>query len=133
MPHAAPDEAPRRVVIAHMPRMLAEILVGLLEQEPELEVEGPVRAGAEPVDLLAGDPAAVIIGHHDGSLPEVGRELLLRRPTLVVVAIRQDGERAWIHRLVPSCEAVTELSAQQLATTLLDQIDRAPGSPWTGA
>lgn len=99
--------------------MLAEIIVGILDSESDIEVVGPLTPDQDPfVFLDSGQKTALVIGHENASLPRVARRLMDHAPWLTVLSIHQDGRRAWIHRLIPACELVKELSPENLVKTL---------------
>lgn len=120
---------PFLVLIGGMPKMLREVVSGLLGAEPDFKVvtqDAQDEAFTECVTRLK--PAAVILAHQDSSLPELGRRILMMNPGLRLVVVREDGHRGWIHRMVPANHEIEGLSPDGLVQALRESL--CNGSSW---
>jgi DNA-binding NarL/FixJ family response regulator len=81
-----------RVLLVDMPLMLREIVRGLVEREPDMEVVCEVADPLPSVEAVAASDAdVVIVGGSGGEVDAACRDLLAERPALVVVALSADG------------------------------------------
>lgn len=109
---------PIRVVLIDLPRMLCDVVRGLLAGAAEAQVVAEVRL---PGSLIAAvDEAAadlVIAGHPSASEASV-LKLLEARPRVKAVAIADDGRRGVLYELRPHRVPLGEMSPRTLLAAI---------------
>jgi hypothetical protein len=120
-----------RVVLAALPKLLADIVRETLAPHPDLEIVAQVGAHAESGALaevgalaelgalVAATRATVaIVGLAAGESPVCCSALLREHPDLTVIAVTADGRTAYHCEMRMQVSVMTELSARGLLATL---------------
>jgi hypothetical protein len=108
-----------RVLLAGMPNMLASIITAALQQFPDIVIVGVADKHASFARRIRMTRAeAVIMPAPEPGDFEYFRPLLLMFPTLRIIGIKGDGERAFVHELHPRSTPLAELSAASLLAAL---------------
>jgi DNA-binding NarL/FixJ family response regulator len=111
----------KRNVLVNLPRILRDIIEGVLEHEPDMEVVGEFRKRTELLDAVDETGADfVITGAEDADVAGV-RSLLRARPDVKVLAVGEDGRQTLLYELRPRMVRLGEISPQ----TLLEAIRAA--------
>lgn len=116
----------KRVVLANMPRMLADIVASLVDRQPDMSVVGTVKLG----DLGAIEalrPEAVILTPSRLDPAHTARDSIRRaHPALTLLELRVRDDRAvlWSSSAGP---AVMELSAAAIVGAVRDPASTAKG------
>jgi DNA-binding NarL/FixJ family response regulator len=119
---------PTRVLVADLPRLQREIVIGLLREETDVEVvEMPAEPREASAEAARSRADVLILGHDDPR--GVGR-ILERLPRLVVLTLADGDLLAWRYGLNPYRERLGELSPAALNAA----IRRRATMPawWTG-
>jgi DNA-binding NarL/FixJ family response regulator len=123
-PHLVPAT---RVLLLGIPRILSDILQGLLADEPDLELVGDLRSEDAGVDELdQATPDVVITGVRDGVVPATCLDLLSKRPHTRIIGISPRGGRTIVYELRPHLITLGEVSP----TALVDLIRGADANGW---
>lgn len=105
-----------------MPRILEDIVQGIVAAERDMYVAGMCRTGAEPLQTLrtVEEMQADVIIVAGASAGDGSNYLYLlhRRPTLKIVAIAADGRSGFLHELRPHVAALRELSRTGLVAAI---------------
>ncbi len=104
---------------ARMPRILSDIVGGLVAAEKDLELAG--RADESPDILEAvrrGSLDVVVLGAPGTVLPDLGNELLHVDPWLKVLVVAHHGDAAMLYRLHPRGKPIGELSPATLLSAI---------------
>lgn len=108
-----------RILLAVHPRMLREVLTGLLAQAPDIEVVGQVD---DPVELLVAvqqsEANVVVMASKSGEMPPVCSHLFCEYPGLLVVVIATDTDQAQVYRQEIVARPVVADTAHDLMTSL---------------
>lgn len=104
-----------RIVLVAMPRMLSDIIRGLVACDPACEVVADLGPHASEAEVSACEADVVMVGG-GASTPE--EELLYARPRTRVLAVRDDGRTGVLVELVPHSRDLGELSADTLIRAL---------------
>jgi DNA-binding NarL/FixJ family response regulator len=108
-----------RVLIADLPKMLADIVTSLLDAQPDIEiVTGPVAGEPLPALVRNARPDLVIMGLSGTELTPTGRQLFDADPRIRVLGITGNGRRAFVYQLCPQPFALGELSPDGLVETV---------------
>jgi len=103
------------ICLAALPRMLAEILVQLIESESDLV---PVSISESPDKLSdvvrEAELDAIILGIADGEEQWVPIEVMCTRPRLLVIGIENDGKNASELQLRSHVRRLGEMSPERL-------------------
>lgn len=109
-----------------MPRMLLDIVTGVLRALDDMEVVDCGETPADPVQTATRTAAdLVILGCQEDELTQVGDRLLEVNPRIKVLAVEADGRRAFLYELRPHKVPLGEVSPQ----TLVRAIRQAFGTP----
>jgi DNA-binding NarL/FixJ family response regulator len=116
-----------RVLLAHMPQMLRDLVSDIVGREVDMEIVGEVSEGAQLVAAAhATDAEFVIAGLDDAELSSPLRELLDERPRMKVLGLEGDGRLGVLYELVPRKVALGELTARSLVTVIRTGSDDSP-------
>ena len=108
-----------RVLLVDLTAMLREIVKGVLEAEPTVDVVGELAAGEPLLPAVEKTDAEVVIFATDQrDLSPDGYDLLDARPRTKVLALVGDGREAFLYELRPSREALGELTPWGLIEAL---------------
>ena len=119
---------PIRVLVSGLPRMLRDIVSGVLESQPDMQVVG---AAAEKNELdraiLATSADVLVLGCEEAELAQTGNALLASHPFLEILAVGADGKRSFLYHLEPAAVSLGEVSPR----LLMDSIRKTTHSrPW---
>jgi len=116
-----------RVLLAHLPQMLRDLVWEIVGREADMEIVGEVSGGAQLVAVAhATDAEFVIAGLDDAELPPPFRELLDERPGMKVLGLEDDGRLGVLYELVPRKVVLGELTAGSLVTVIRTGSDDSP-------
>jgi hypothetical protein len=99
------------LLLVEVPRMLRDIVVGLVTDADDVDIAGEVR-GAGAADALSRTGADFVISGRDDE--ELVHELLGRKPAVEVLTVTGDGRHGSLHRLVPLRTPLGELWPDRL-------------------
>jgi chemotaxis response regulator CheB len=108
-----------RILLAGMSNMLSSIITAALEQSPQMIIAGMASERddlAESVRQTQAD--AVVMQVAEPGVTSRYHNLLLRFPTLKVIAIASNGKGGFVHELRPWSTQLVELSAATLLAAL---------------
>lgn len=83
---------PIRVLVANRPRLMRELVVASIADQPDIEVLGEIDDESRivnAVDEMRPDFLIVALDHHDG-LPEFCQPILRDHPNIKIIAIAPD-------------------------------------------
>ena len=107
------------ILLGEMPRMLHDVVEGILNCEPDV---GVVADGVEDdalVERVERDrPDVVILWGETASPPAMCETLLCRFSRLAVVALEDRGRRASIYTMRPMRVRMSSISGSQLVTAI---------------
>ena len=102
-----------------MPKLLREIVVGMVSEEQDMQVVGDSAATEELSDVVHDTEADVVIAACSASeVGRLGRIVNGSRP--VLLAIVDDGRRGIIHELRPREVDIGELTPATLVAAIRD-------------
>jgi DNA-binding transcriptional LysR family regulator len=108
-----------RVLLAVQPQVLCDLLAGLIQREPDIEVVGCV---ADPVDMLVAvrqsEADVVVTVSDDGELSGWHTLLFGEYPGLLVVTISADARCARVFRQEICSTPVSADTAQDLLSSI---------------
>jgi hypothetical protein len=122
-----------RVLLAHMPGLLHDVLAHSLAAEPDLELVGeeagaasparaagdaPVAPDAPGAELARTRPDVLVLGLYRDEPPGVCADVLREFPRLKVIALEGMGMRASMHELRPTYAPLGALSAGEIAAAI---------------
>jgi hypothetical protein len=112
---------PVRIILDGMPRMLLTMIRDIIATDADCDVVAEVADDRELASTLQATGASlVIVG--PGSMVGGGDRLvalLTDHPRTRVLAIADDGRRAFVHELRPHVTEITELSPRTLLNAIL--------------
>jgi hypothetical protein len=97
-----------------MPRLLREIIAGIVDSESDLELVGAVPGPDDLAMLAERDAPDIVIAGENPDVGFVAESLLERFPRIRVLEVVGEGRSANIYRLVPSREFIGNLSPDSL-------------------
>jgi DNA-binding NarL/FixJ family response regulator len=102
------------VLLVDMPRMLRDIIAGVVRAESDLELVGEIESPeALPLRARHTRPDLVIAGATP-ALANVTGELLGDHPRLRIIQVEADGRRGSLYELAPRRRKLGELSPESL-------------------
>jgi DNA-binding NarL/FixJ family response regulator len=112
-----------------VPRMLSDIISGLLEAQQDIVVVGVVERAGNLLEAL-GDtrPDIVILGIDGPTARRISAHLLSRRPEVKVMGVSADGRNAFMYELRPHRVALGALSAERLVEVIREQVIPSSGT-----
>jgi len=119
-----------RILVAGMPRMLCDIITGVIATESDMEIVGrlPDRLAllSATTDLGAD---VVVLGIEDAALPDDCAALFDARPSVRVLGVATDDGSAFLWELRPQRVSLGEVSPQGLVEAIRKQRPRGvPGA-----
>lgn len=103
------------ICLAALPRMLTEILVKLIENEPDLVAISISESHDKLSDVVSETELdAIILGIAEGEEQWVPIEVLCMRPSLLVIGIERDGKIARELQLRSHVRPLGEMSPERL-------------------
>ena len=104
-----------RVVLAGLPRMLADIVRRVLGEAPDLEVIDLSATSEDLMDSLEyHDPDVLVTGLRPKESVEQFASLLRAHPALRIFALEGDGRRAVLYELQPHTVPLGDVSPEGL-------------------
>jgi DNA-binding NarL/FixJ family response regulator len=104
-----------RVVLAGLPRMLADIVHRVLTEAPDLEITHTLAEFEGLMDTLdLGDTDVVVTGHGPNGNLEQFATILRAHPSLRIFALEGDGRRAVMYELQPHSVPLGDVSPEGL-------------------
>jgi hypothetical protein len=97
-----------------MPRMLREIIAGIVRAESDLELAGEVPDTAHLRALTERDAPDIVIAGEHPELSMVAHRLLERFPKIRVLEVVGGGRSANVYELRPSRNFVGDISPESL-------------------
>ena len=108
-----------RVVIAEVPQLLGDIITGWLERHRDIEIAGKTSVREEMYELVERSRAdVVIVACQDEEISRIGDQLFARRSSPRVLAITDEGRRAYLYELCPRMVPLGEASADRLVAVI---------------
>jgi DNA-binding NarL/FixJ family response regulator len=108
-----------RIVFAHLPLMLRDILRSAVAGQSDMEVVGEVAEVEElPFTLRRTAPDVVILGLHQWEVPELFTPLFDEDPWVKILAVTSDGREAVLYELRTHAMPIGEVSPQGLAKAI---------------
>jgi hypothetical protein len=108
-----------RILLAGMPRLMADIVAFGLAAEPDMLIVGSVEAvDALAVAVDATRPDFLVVGVDGEDLPVQCGPVLAEQPELRVLGIEQDRVEAGLYELRPHRVALGVMSPEELAATI---------------
>ena len=108
-----------RVLLAHLPGMLSDILRRAIAGEADMTVAGETAdLGRLALVERGALPDVVIVGLEDGNLPSPCRSLLETCPRVKILVVAAGGRAAVLHEFAPRAIPVPEVSAEALLTAI---------------
>jgi hypothetical protein len=118
-----------RIVLAGLPRMLAEILTAALDDEPDVELVGkPPDLEALKAMVARHEVDVVILGLSDDALSPAQFQLFDADARVRILALEQQGRSASLYELRPYRTMLGEGSPQELMQTVRAQV--RSGTAW---
>ena len=116
---------PVRVVLLDLPRLTRDLISGIVEDEPLLQVVGEVSGLTCPARQLIDETGAdmVIVGTQASALLAECRELLNEHAPSRVLAVSGDGREAHVYGVRPYEEVVHEFSFDSVLEARNDLLD----------
>jgi DNA-binding NarL/FixJ family response regulator len=119
---------PTRILLVALPRMLEEIVSGILSSKRGLGVVGAFRkVDGLPRKLAKARPDVVVLGQDD---PSLVAELLEQSPRLKVIAVVKEGQDAWLYSLSPDRTRLGALSPSSLVGAVQRADRPRPENAW---
>ena len=104
-----------RVVLAGLPRMLADIVRRVLGEAPDLEVVDLSGAAEDLMDSVKDhEPDVLVTGLRPHETVDRFASLLLAHPSLRIFALEGDGRRAVLYELQPHTVPLGDVSPEGL-------------------
>ena len=108
-----------RIALVAFGGLLHDLILDILETQPDMLVVEDVRDCSELETVIAADPADLVLLKVDGGdLPKVCPRIFDEHPTIKVLTVRDDGRRGFLWELLPSSTALGEVSPRILVDTI---------------
>lgn len=108
-----------RVAIGEMPRLIREIVVGLIAAEQDMEIVGEEQSTSALLQLVEeARPDVVVLDQESADLPEAGRRLFAERQRLKLLVLAGDGRTASLHQLEAAEVALGTVSPARLVDVI---------------
>jgi len=123
-----------RVLVANRPRLMRELILETVSDQPDIELVGEVREEEEiekAVNERLPDFLVVALGQSD-QLPQICYRILENHPHLKIIAIAADREATiyyWASLKINSTRI--ETSEEGVLNALRGKTQPVGGSPWT--
>jgi len=115
-----------RVVVWGLPRLLSDIVSGIVRTRSRMQIVGGPEKWRELVEMAARkDMDVVVLGCEQDELSVLGNRLLLEHPRLKILAVSDDGRGAARYGLWPQRQPLREISPD----ALLEAMEQWPD--WT--
>ena len=110
---AAPPDPPVRVVLVDMAPLMREVICGLLEDEPGIEVVRELAEGASSIRQLVEETRAeVVIAGAASALVAECHDFFAERALVRVLLVSSDGRAAHLHGVWPYETSIEDLPAE---------------------
>jgi len=118
-----------RIVLAHMPRLLRDLLRDSLERHPHVVVEEDTGGGGIGAIVARTRPDGVILGSSE-SVDDVAStaeitSTLFRSPRTLILLVSDRGTTARLHELLPTHTTITDVTPAGLGNAILSRFDVA--------
>jgi DNA-binding NarL/FixJ family response regulator len=105
------------ILLGAMPRMLHEVVSGILTAESDLHIVAEGVGESALLERVDRDrPDVVVLAVPSGPPPRVCGELLRRYPTLTVLALEDRGQLGSFYLLRPMRFRLTDVSGRQMVS-----------------
>lgn len=101
-----------------LPAMLADVVDRLISREPDMAVVGRVDPTDAERAVTAWGARVIVAVLADGALPAPVTRVLRRMPEVTVLAITEDGDRAYRYELRPHAVPLGEVSTHMLVDVI---------------
>jgi DNA-binding NarL/FixJ family response regulator len=108
---------PSRIVLVDMPRLLREIIVQAVGDEPDLEIVPFEAHGAALRQTVESSRADFVIAGADYEFREVA-QVLEERPRLRILAVAGQGREAFLYELRPTRTPLGEVSPRTIVEAI---------------
>jgi DNA-binding NarL/FixJ family response regulator len=115
-----------RLLIAALPRLMCDILTGLLNRRPEVDFVGYPEPGEAVRAAAQRASATLIVVPREAWGPGRIRRLLRAVPRARVVTLSLDGREAAVYRLVLKQKVLQDVSPDVLLDEITRRVRRAP-------
>jgi len=99
-----------RVLVVNVPRLLRDVMSGIMAGDSEIEIVSEVSATNMLNAIAALDPDVVVFGGENGDAGAEIARIGAKHPMLRVVAVDADGRAATIHEPGMAARRVTDIS-----------------------
>lgn len=118
-----------RIILVGMPRMLREILRGVVSDEPDLVVVDELTCDGTVGDAVDRGRADVVVSSFASLTSEVVSDLLTKHPALRILALRPDGGESTLYALRPHAEMLGEFSPGTLLACIRELRPKPAAAP----
>jgi hypothetical protein len=102
-----------RVALLDLPGLLGDVVRDALSRDGDIQVQVHV-AGSSEADIMAGDPAVIVLSERDPQSCPHGEAILRGHHDLRLVAISPDARQACLYEWCPCGHPFDEVSASTL-------------------
>lgn len=90
---------PIRVLVANRPRLMRELMVATISEQPDIEIVGEVEEESKlPSEVDRTRPDFVIVALDElDDMPKVCHAILQNHPQLKVIAVSSDRNSSWFY------------------------------------
>lgn len=104
-----------RILFAHLPRLLSDLVTPLIEARPATEILGSCETLHELEDVAhALAPDLILISQGDEETEESVASFVKKLPRTTVISLSHDGQKAYVYRSRVLWETLTDFSVQSL-------------------
>jgi hypothetical protein len=114
---------PRRIILAHVPRFLREMLERAFVNDPGLRIVAEVADLSEVPEAITrtGAQWVIVSVPPTGQLSAVADLLLTAHPSIRLVNVATDGSHVTMQWVEPRTQALDEFSMSELIALLRDE------------
>jgi DNA-binding NarL/FixJ family response regulator len=117
---------PIRILLASMPRLMADIVAAGVEPHRDLRIVGSLESVSELASQARRTrPDVLVLGLDGSDLPRECDELFADRPHMRILGVEANGGEVGLYELRPHRVALGSLSPAELARSILSAA-RAP-------
>jgi hypothetical protein len=120
---------PARLVLAHLPQMLADVVRDAFVDDADVAVDSLQVADGDSLEsaVRRQEPDIVVVGLADPETRVARCGLLREHPGLIVLELSADARRAWLCELLPASRPLGEVSPDSLRAAVHDALDATAG------
>jgi DNA-binding NarL/FixJ family response regulator len=115
------DASSIRVLLVDMPRMMRDIIAGVVRAEPDLDLVGEIEAPETLLTRARRMRPDLVIAGATPTLASVTRELLGDYPRLRIIEVEVEDGRGSLYELSPRRRKLGELSPESLVAVAREQ------------